>query len=78
MFLAPTPGTAWFLKPAEQRWLQQRQDDSHAAAMRRTHGKNASMISGLTNWRLWYLGVMWFLVECSIYGRVPLLALCFR
>jgi len=58
VFLAPTPGTAWFLKPAERRWLQQRQDDSHAAAMKRTHGANSSMISGLTNWRLWYLGIV--------------------
>ncbi|KAK9845271.1 hypothetical protein WJX81_001693 [Elliptochloris bilobata] len=68
VFLAPTPGQAWFLKPAERRWLQKRQDDNHEAAMRRTHGANSSMIQGLTNWRLWYLGVMWFLVECSIYG----------
>ncbi len=73
VFLAPTPGTAWFLKPAERRWLQQRQDDSHAAAMKRTHGQNSSMVSGLTNWRLWYLGIVRApLALCSLLTPLPL------
>ena len=68
VFLAPTPAKAWFLKPAERRWLQKRQDDTHNEAMKRTHGANSSMIDGLINWRLWYLGAKTrYLFECHIW-----------
>lgn len=67
IFLAPTPAKAWFLKPAERRWLQKRQDDTHEEAMKRTHGANSSMIDGLINWRLWYLGTSTrHVLECDI------------
>jgi hypothetical protein len=24
--------------------------------------------SGMCGWRVWYIGTVWFLVECSLYG----------
>lgn len=35
--------------------------------MKRTHGANSSMIDGLINWRLWYLGTSTrHVLECDI------------
>ena len=47
--LARTPGTAWFLKPGERHWLQQRQDAAAAAAAART-GSGAGQLVGAHLW----------------------------
>ncbi|KAK9845264.1 hypothetical protein WJX81_001592 [Elliptochloris bilobata] len=76
--LARTPGTAWFLKPRERHWLQQRQAAAAAAAAARSvPGTGAGrLVGGLTSWRLWYLSAAWFMISCSSMGVlfwVPLL-----
>ena len=47
--LARTPGTAWFLKPGERHWLQQRQDAAAAAAAAKT-GSGAGQLVGAPIW----------------------------
>ena len=48
VLLAPTPGVAWFLKPAERTWLQQRQDNIHLGAMANSGGRGSTIMGALT------------------------------
>ena len=42
------------------------------ALLHSAHGSNGLSLctDGLLNWRVWYLGFIWFLMECAIFGII--------
>ncbi len=62
LFLPRKPATLRVLQPDERAWLQGRHEhaDKHARAQTKSSG---SFWAGLVSWRLWYLGICWFLVR---------------
>lgn len=68
VYLAPTPATAQCLNTQERVWLQKRQDEAIAA---RTESNCHSCVKGgLLNWRVWYLGLVWLLMESALFGII--------
>jgi ACS family tartrate transporter-like MFS transporter len=47
--LAPKPGTAYFLKPAERTWLATRQDNLQAAFDEK-HGRQGKWWAAIPDW----------------------------
>lgn len=68
MCLAPTPATAQCLTPEERVWLQKRQHEA-TAARNATTGQS-SITGALSNWRVWYLGLVWLLMESALFGII--------
>ncbi|KAL3157068.1 hypothetical protein ABBQ38_001315 [Trebouxia sp. C0009 RCD-2024] len=66
--LAPSPSTAKCLTPEERIWLQKRQDDATAA--RHAASGHSTITGGLMNWRVWYLGLVWLLMESALFGII--------
>jgi len=70
LFLPRKPATLRVLQPAERTWLQGRHEhaDAHARAQTKSSG---SFWAGLVSWRLWYLGICWFLVRTPLTKSGP-------
>lgn len=74
--LPDSPATASFLTASERQHLQEklaRSAASHEAHMSKPIlftgiAKLHRNCSGMCGWRVWYIGTVWFLVECSLYG----------
>eukprot|EP00873_Tetraselmis_striata_P027552 jgi/Tetstr1/447816/TSEL_035146.t1 len=74
--LPDSPATASFLTPVERQWLQAKLAQQAARApgapgkafARPGLGRIRRGCTGMCGWRVWYIGAVWLLVECSLYG----------